>query len=343
MLRGGAAPVGVEVPLDRRCSQPVGATLPQPHAAFAGVRGSCVPAGVRLTCVRRPPPPALQARQRLARGVLVGLHHLARSGGLRGGIVETVCLFVREALPGGAEAGTRSDEEEGEGADASRRLGRLGQLPLLRLLQLHAFLAVRLRRMLEHPGHVDRQLQVIAQSSLVSAWLALGGGAPALWPPGQGRLAAGHALHGAPWPPRHHRLFCLLALHTCLLQEQAVVSCQPAERTQQGAIRLSGAGLESVSRSLGVLEVRAAPAAACLALPPVKLACPRLACAAHRTLSLLRARCTGRSNPTPAGWAALAAGRASRHAGGSGNACAARHECGRPACKLRLRAVTGRG
>ncbi|PRW57724.1 ubiquitin carboxyl-terminal hydrolase [Chlorella sorokiniana] len=95
-----------------------------------------------------------QAREHLTRGVLAGLQSLSSGRRLVPNLLMTICEFVRCSLVETADA--RSDDQE---AAAAFLLSLTGRLPLRRLLQLHAFLAVRMVDNVVGPKDLDRELQ----------------------------------------------------------------------------------------------------------------------------------------------------------------------------------------
>lgn len=96
----------------------------------------------------------LQVRQRLARGVLAGLQTLASTRRLTDSLLGATCEFVHRSLHGGGGSGPEVDE---------RLLAKVGRLPLPRLLQLYAFLALRLAEQVKAPRDLDPELQASEQ------------------------------------------------------------------------------------------------------------------------------------------------------------------------------------
>lgn len=107
-----------------------------------------------LTAGGTAPPCVAQVRERLTRGVLAGMHALHGERRLVPSLFQTVCEFMHRSL---LEAGG-GRREEGE-ARTSVALTYLGRLPLRRLLQLYAFLALRLADNVVRPLDLDRELQ----------------------------------------------------------------------------------------------------------------------------------------------------------------------------------------
>lgn len=116
----------------------------------------------------------LQVRERLTRGVLAGLQALTSTRRLVPSLFQAVCEFMHFSL---VEAGGgRRDEHEIRSGVA---LSYLGRLPLRRLLQLHAFLALRIVDTVAAPKELDRELQASKQGGrqgsrpcMVLAWRA---------------------------------------------------------------------------------------------------------------------------------------------------------------------------
>ncbi len=167
---------------------------------------------------------------------------------MAGTTLAQVCRFVRESLPG--------SEDDGDCAT----LANLGQLPLVRLLQLRAFLALHASRVYL-PSGLDSVPET--QASQARARRSLGGGHcstartkglhsdqfPALQPahaePGRtlfpGMLPFPSAASCAPATP-------------CLLQDS--LTLLPAEVTPTGGVRLTPAGLATLEAEAHALQVR---------------------------------------------------------------------------------------
>ena len=90
-------------------------------------------------------------RQRLACGILAGLHALSAAGSLSDSLLRAVLHAVHLSLsgPGGGSQELRVEDT----------LSQVGRLPLKQLLHLHAFLALRMVGIVQRPNDLDRELQ----------------------------------------------------------------------------------------------------------------------------------------------------------------------------------------